>query len=453
MAHTVVMPRLGNTVESCVVNAWRVEVGQSVQASTSLCEVETDKSSVEVPAGIEGVVLALLAAEGDEVPVLAPLAVVGEPGEEVDPTLLDQSASAEGTQDAGTPVVEPAPAAPIPAVPAATGQQTGNDTTVFSPRARALAASHGLPVSAVTAGSGPHGRVIARDVEAAVTAGPGLSRTAAVSPDVERYRPGTAGTGIGGRVLAADLVPAPVPGKPIPAEPVPGEWTDTPIRGIRKIIADRMVESLAVAAQLSYHAGAPADGLLALRARLKACDPELGLSAITIGDLVAFAAAKVAARHAVINAHVVDGVLRSFPTVHLGLAVDTPRGLMVPTVTDASALPLKAFSAATKDLAAQCQAGSIPPDLLTGATFTVSNLGSFGVEGFTPIVNLPQTSILGVGAIAPHAVRNPDGSLGLAHRLNLSLTADHRVVDGADAARYLRDLVAAITTIDVTILS
>ena len=139
--------------------------------------------------------------------------------------------------------------------------------------------------------------------------------------------------------------------------------------------------------------------------------------------------------------------------MHLGLAVDTPRGLMVPTVAEASTISLKALSATTKDLAAQCQAGSISPDLLAGATFTVTNLGSFGIEAFTPIVNVPQTSILGVSAITDHPVEKPDGSVGIEKRIGFSLTADHRVVDGADAARYLRDLVSAIAEIDVTVLS
>jgi pyruvate dehydrogenase E2 component (dihydrolipoamide acetyltransferase) len=288
-------------------------------------------------------------------------------------------------------------------------------------------------------------------VLASVTAGPGLTRAAQTSPEVSRYQPGvTAGSALGGRVSAADLAAMSL--ITTPRHDVV-EYTDTPIRGVRKIIAERMVQSLATAAQVSYQVTAPAAGLLALRARLKAADPALGLSTVTIGDLVAFAAARVAVRHPAINAHVIDGVLRSYQTVHMGLAVETPRGLMVPTVSDASSASLKAFSANTKALAAECQDGSISPDLLTGATFTVTNLGSFGIEGFTPIVNVPQTSILGVGAIFPRPIAGPDGAVGLEDRISFSLTADHRVVDGADAARFLQELTAAITHIDLTVLS
>ncbi len=451
MAHTVVMPKLGNTVESCVINTWLVEVGQQVEATTALCEVETDKSSVEVPAGIDGTVLALLAEVGDEVAVLAPVAVVGAPGEAVDPALRAATPADAAPSQVDAPAVPPTTDTPETTVPVATDTPAttvaADESRAFSPRAANLARDKGVPKTAVPAGSGPHGRVIARDVEEVAAAGPGLTRAAAASPDAENYQPGATGSGIGGRVVAADLTAAPS------AAPIAPESTDTQLKGIRKLIAERMVVSLATTAQVSYQTSAPATGLLALRARFKGTDPELGLAGVTIGDLVAFAAARVAAKHPVINAHLADGVLRTFATVHLGLAVDTPRGLMVPTVAEASAISLKALSATTKDLAAQCQAGSISPDLLAGATFTVTNLGSFGIEAFTPIVNVPQTSILGVSAITDHPVEKPDGGVGIEKRIGFSLTADHRVVDGADAARYLRDLVSAIAEIDVTVLS
>jgi len=460
VAHTVVMPKLGNTVESCVINTWLVEVGQQVEATTALCEVETDKSSVEVPAGIDGTVLALLAEVGDEVAVLAPVAVVGAPGEAVDPALLPSAPADAAPSQVDAPAAPATTDTPETTVPLATDTPEttvpADESRAFSPRAANLARDKGVPKTAVPAGSGPHGRVIARDVEEAAAAGPGLTRAAAASPDAENYQPGATGSGIGGRVVAADLTAAPsaagLTAAPS-AAPIAPESTDTQLKGIRKLIAERMVASLATTAQVSYQTSAPATGLLALRARLKGTDPELGLTGVTIGDLVAFAAARVAAKHPVINAHLADGVLRTFATVHLGLAVDTPRGLMVPTVAEASAISLKALSATTKDLAAQCQAGSISPDLLAGATFTVTNLGSFGIEAFTPIVNVPQTSILGVSAITDHPVEKPDGGVGIEKRIGFSLTADHRVVDGADAARYLRDLVSAIAEIDVTVLS
>lgn len=287
-----------------------------------------------------------------------------------------------------------------------------------------------------------------------MAAGPGL--TPGARAQAEGFVPGAAGTGIGGRVTRADLAaPAGVevsagPAAVAPAE-FPGAFTDTPLKGIRKVISDRMMNSLATSAQLTYTATAPAAGLLALRARLKgAADAEL--AAVTVGDLVGYAAVRTLARHAVVNAHLEDNTLRTFASVHLGMAVDTPRGLLVPTLRFAETLTLRDFSKRSKQLALDAIGGSISPDLLGGATFTVSNLGAFGIESFTPLLNVPQVAILGVDAIFPRAVVNPDGTVGAEQRIGFSLTADHRVIDGADAARYLKDLCAAVADIDLTVL-
>lgn len=466
MAQVVVMPQLGNTVESCLITSWLIAVGDVVDANTLLCEIETDKSAMEVPSGVEGTVLALLAAEGDEVPVKQPIVVVGEPGENIEELLagaglppvttgeageVDESPAAQGAAAASAPAVAPTPA--VAPARAAEGEPAG-----ISPRARGLAAGQGIAAGRL-AGTGPGGRVIARDVEAAIAAGPAL--TAGARAEASGFVPGAIGTGIGGRVTRADLAAA-------SAEPTvsaaaaegagptvglefPGEVTDTPLKGIRKVIAERMMNSLATSAQLTYTATAPAAGLLALRKRLKnAADPEL--SGVTIGDLVGYATVKTLAKHPVVNAHLGDGVLRTFAHVHFGMAVDTPRGLLVPTLRFADTLTLRQFSVLSKQLANDAIAGSINPDLLSGATFTVSNLGSFGIESFTPLLNVPQVAILGVDAIFPRAVVNADGSVGAEQRIGFSLTADHQVIDGADAARYLRDLCAAIADIDLTVL-
>lgn len=457
MAQVVVMPQLGNTVESCLVTTWLVGVGDVVDASTLLCEIETDKSSMEVPAGVSGTVLALLAEEGDDVPVKQPIVVVGEPGENVEEFLAGAGLPPVTTGEAGEVSTSDAPAvlepAPEPLAAAAAPVASVGPSGAVSPRARALASSQGIAAAAL-AGTGPHGRVIERDVQAAMAAGPGL--TPGARAEAEGFVPGAVGTGIGGRVTRADLAaPAGVgvsagPAAVAPAE-FPGAFTDTPLKGIRKVISDRMMNSLATSAQLTYTATAPAAGLLALRARLKgAADAEL--AAVTVGDLVGYAAVRTLARHAVVNAHLEDNTLRTFASVHLGMAVDTPRGLLVPTLRFAETLTLRDFSKRSKQLALDAIGGSISPDLLGGATFTVSNLGAFGIESFTPLLNVPQVAILGVDAIFPRAVVNPDGTVGAEQRIGFSLTADHRVIDGADAARYLKDLCAAVADIDLTVL-
>lgn len=446
MAQVVVMPQLGNTVESCLVTAWLVEVGDVVEPATLLCEIETDKSAMEVPAGISGTVLALLAETGDDVPVKQPLAVVGEPGEDID-DLLD------GPDE--TPMNEPAAdrAEPVPAEPVVTrAAEPSEPATGISPRARTLAASHGIAADLLT-GTGPHGRVIERDVRDVIAAGSGLTRGARA--EASGFVPGAAGTGIGGRVTRADLAATASEHDATTPDAAggefPGEFTDTPLAGVRKVIAERMMSSLATSAQLSYTTTAPAAGLLRMRARLKgAADPEL--AGVTIGDLVGYATVRTLLRHPLLNAHLAGGRLRRFASVHLGIAVDTPRGLLVPTLRSADTLTLRQLSVRAKALAAEAATGSISPDLLGGATCTVSNLGSFGIETFTPVLSVPQVAILGVAAIVPRAVPNPDGSITAEQRIGFSLTADHRVIDGADAARFLKDLVAAVTDIDLTAL-
>ena len=233
----------------------------------------------------------------------------------------------------------------------------------------------------------------------------------------------------------------------------PGASTSAPLKGVRKVVAKRMMESLTSTAQLTLNTTANAAGILAMRKKVKNADGSLGLNKITLNDLVCFAVSRTLPKYPVFNAHLEDGVLTEFEQVHLGFACDTPRGLFVPVIRSAQALGLKAFSDEAKRLASSAIDGTIAPDFLSGGTFTVSNIGSFGIETFTPVINLPQTAILGVGAITPRPTVAADGTIGVEQRLNLSLTIDHQVIDGADGARFLRDLVAAIENIDVTVLA
>lgn len=445
MATIVVMPQLGNSVESCIIVEWMIAEGDTVAVDQTLASIETDKSTMEVPSTAAGTVLKLLWEEGDEVPVKDPLIIVGEPGEDI-------SGLVPGA-DAAPADAAPAEQASAPEQPAAPAFATERATGAVSPRARALAASHGVDASAITEGSGPHGRVIERDVAAAIAAGPVLTsaaRAAGVSA--------TEGTGIGGRVSVADegraaeAAPAAAVAAPAGAD-YPGASTSTPLKGVRKVVAKRMMESLTSTAQLTLNTTANAAGILALRKKVKNADESLGLNKITLNDLVCFAVSRTLPKYPVFNAHLQDGVLTEFEQVHLGFACDTPRGLLVPVIRSAQALGLKAFSDEAKRLAGGAIDGTIAPDFLSGGTFTVSNIGSFGIETFTPVINLPQTAILGVGAITPRPTVAADGTIGVEQRLNLSLTIDHQVIDGADGARFLRDLVAAIENIDVTVLA
>lgn len=447
MATIVVMPQLGNSVESCIIVEWMIAEGDTVAVDQTLASIETDKSTMEVPSTAEGTVLKLLWEEGDEVPVKDPLIIVGEPGEDIS-GLVPGGDAAPAEADAPAEVDAPAEQSAAPAF------ATERDTGAVSPRARALAASNGVDASSISEGSGPHGRVIERDVAAAIAAGPVLTsaaRAAGVSA--------TEGTGIGGRVSVADAgrtpeaAPAAAVAAPAAAADFPGASTSAPLKGVRKVVAKRMMESLTSTAQLTLNTTANAAGILAMRKKVKNADEALGLNKITLNDLVCFAVSRTLLKYPVFNAHLEDGVLTQFEQVHLGFACDTPRGLLVPVIRSAQSLGLKAFSDEAKRLAGGAIDGSLSPDFLSGGTFTVSNIGSFGIETFTPVINLPQTAILGVGAITLRPTVAADGTIGVEQRINLSLTIDHQVIDGADGARFLRDLVAAIENIDVTVLA
>ncbi|MHA6510408.1 dihydrolipoamide acetyltransferase family protein [Tessaracoccus sp. Y1736] len=457
MATVVVMPQLGNSVESCLIVSWQVKVGDEIAENAIVCEVETDKASMEVPTSAAGTVLALLWAEGDDVPVKEPLLVVGAAGEDPKPALDAAGWKGEGGDDAEAPAAENDAPVAAPSAEAVPPAERTAATGASSPRARNLAAANSLDLGAVADGSGPGGRVIERDVKDALTsATTGAARAGAHGVAAQ-------GTGLGGRVTTADLAApgqpaaaAAVPAAPRPASAVdadfPGPSEETKVKGIRKVISDRMMNSLATSAQLTYTTTANAQGLLDLRRKLKNSDPSLGMNGVTIGDLVGYAAVRAAAKNVSHNSHLSEGVLTTFERVHMGFACDTPRGLLVPTVRNASLMSLREFSTVSKQLANEAIGGTINPDLLSGATFTVTNLGGFGIESFTPLLNVPQTAILGVDAIFPRVTINADGSIGAEQRIGLSLTADHRAIDGADAARFLQDLVKFIEAIDITVL-
>ena len=502
MAKLVTMPRQGNTVESCVLVAWHAKEGAGIKATELLCEVETDKAVFEVPAGFDGLVLKLLAAEGDEVPVLDPIAVIGEAGEDWQVALPSMAPSVVGLVDAPRPAA-PARAPEISAEaskPESTATvsletQTGNSATQsaastggISPRARALAAHEAVNPAGLE-GSGPGGRVLEKDVRAAVEARGLMSASARAAAAGSLSGP-VQGSGPGGRILLADLEKAAAFADTATASPTkaagvgteagagaifpagtgaasaaggksalanvavlgfPGEFTETPIKSIRKVIADRMRQSLATTAQYTLHASAPAERLQALRARMKASPAVLGLGGVTVGDIVLFITARILKAHLLCNSLKLGDTVKTYERVHLGLAVDTPRGLMVPVIRNADLLSIQQLSFEAKRLAAACVEGRATPDELSGSTFTVSNLGALGVDYFTPVINAPEVCVLGVGAILPKPVVKADGSYAIGPAISLSLTADHQVVDGAPGARFLKDLCAALADADLWI--
>lgn len=435
MAHEVLMPKQGNTVESCIIVEWNVKVGESVEVGTPLCSAETDKSTIDVESTASGTVLALLYAEGDDVPVMVPIAIIGEPGEQINRSKIDIEEEKPHEQTAPT------------AVTASTVETKPEIATTIahgsSPRARFSAQERGIPLSSLEP-SGPKGRIIERDVLAAE--GQPLSPVAREAALKAQGAVPQSGSGIGGRVLSGDLAaPVRAEGAVVAVQ----DYEDVPLKGIRKITAERMMASISTTCQFTMTAWADATALKRLRSEFKAARPELGLGAITIGDLVLYATAKTLGEFPSLNAHFLGDSIRRFTAVDLGIATDTPKGLLVPVLRHSDHMSLKQLSDGAKTLITKAREGKAQPDELSGSTFTVSNVGAFGIEGFTPVLNIPEVAILGVGAITLKAVEDADGDVVFVDHLSLSLTVDHQAVDGAEAARFLRTLVQNIKSIDL----
>ena len=455
MAHILIMPRQGNTVESCIITDWKVKEGDAVTEQTVVCEVETDKASFEVLADAAGTVLKLLYESGDDVPVLKPIAVIGAPGEDWQ-AAISQDSSHRGTEaqrsdmNAGSEsrdqVSETTAKIEVTAPTPNSSFLTPHSSFSVSPRAKNMAAREALPLP--PSGTGPGGRIIERDILSAMENRPLL--TAAAKAKGPGSNP-PIGTGLGGRVTVADLAAGP---SSVIHSFGEGSITETPIKGIRKIIAERMILSLAQSAQFTLNASAPASKLMNFRSAIKDQSKfaeEFGLSKVTINDLVLFAVSRILPRFPYMNAHKSTDIIKTFEMVHLGHAVDTPKGLMVPVIRNANLLTLAQISSEAKRLAASCQNGTAKADELTGSTFTVTNLGGLGISSFTPVLNTPEVAILGVCNIEMKPVALSTGECNCCSEphIGFSLTIDHQAVDGAPAARFLKALGEAVAHIDL----
>ncbi len=450
MATPIIMPRQGQSVESCILVEWLVDEGAAIEEGTAIASIETDKAVFEVESPAAGTLVARFFEEGDDIPVLMTIAAVGEAGEDASDLKPDiagggESEAAPEAAPAAAPAAEAAPVAEAAAPVAAAGEKAVG----VSPRARKAAAASGVDAQ-ILAGSGPGGRVIERDVQAAAAGQPRLSAAARDAAAASGMAAPAQGSGPGGMVLAGDLGAAPAAAAAAPAAVPTGEPTVVPLTGIRKLIASKMHESLATTAQLTMNMSFDATGILAYRAKVKALGEALELPNITINDIVAYATVQVLRVSPEVNAHFLGDKSVQYPYVNLGIATDTERGLMVPVVHGADQLSLSELSAAAKPLLKDCQSGSINPDLLSGGTFTITNMGMLGVESFTPVLNIPEVAILGVGGLSLKAVMK-NGEVTHVQSINLSLTVDHQVVDGAPAARFLKTLCASLENFELTL--
>jgi pyruvate dehydrogenase E2 component (dihydrolipoamide acetyltransferase) len=446
MATEVLMPRQGQSVESCIIIEWKVNEGDAVTEGQALCEVETDKATFEVEATAAGTMLGIFYPADADVEVLKVIAAIGEPGEDISalrPVLSedsDQTTEVSTPEAAAQPVEKEIPVSDLR--PLSSGASSGT-----SPRARNLAQQKGID-SSTLAGTGPNGRVIERDVAAAQAVTPAAAAKAAA----EGLSIPSSGSGMGGRVVVADLIsvaPEAV-GAAVASMDFPGNATEIPVKGVRKVVAGRMLASLQNTAQLTLNTSADARSILGYRSKCKAAPEEAGVGGISINDVVLFATIKTLGEFPELNAHMLGTKIVEFENVHLGFAVDTPRGLMVPVIRYANLMSLKQLSAETKRLAMACIEGTIDPDALSGGTFTVTNLGAMGIESFTPVLNAPEVGILGVCNIQPKPVMN-GSDVDFVPHMGLSLTFDHAAADGAPAARFLASMRIKLAAFELTL--
>ncbi|HPI68149.1 MAG TPA: dihydrolipoamide acetyltransferase family protein [Bacteroidales bacterium] len=403
MATPVIMPKQGQSVESCIITRWFKNTGDRVIKNDILLSYETDKAAFDLESPADGILLEIFFGEGDEVPVLQNIAVIGRKEEAID---LFNPAAAKSDKEKPEEVTDE-----INKESQASSSTTLSDSIIspkekrirISPRARCLAEENTINIDQIK-GSGPNGRIIVRDVEA--------------------FLSGSAKENIRSHATAFD-------------------YKDQPLSNIRKLIAKTMHTSLQNSAQLTHHMSADARNLLKARKTIKEnISTGSGRQDISLNDMVCWCVIKALKKFPYINSHFLGESIRLFSDIHLGIAVDTPRGLMVPVVMKADNMDLDRLSEEIASLAEASRKGSISPELIqnTSATFTVSNLGSYGVEMFTPVINLPQTAILGVCTIINRPADLGDSTFGFVPYLGLSLTYDHRAIDGGPASLFLKEI-------------
>jgi pyruvate dehydrogenase E2 component (dihydrolipoamide acetyltransferase) len=418
MATNILMPALSPTMTEGTLARWLKKEGEQVRAGDVIAEIETDKATMEVEAVDEGVLGKILVADGTAgVKVNDPIAILVEAGEAVPagPAAAPAPAApaaAPATAPAPAPVAAaPAPAAPAPAAPA------GN--RIFaSPLARRMASQAGLDLASVK-GSGPGGRVVRADIEAALKGAP--SAAAAAAP--------------------AAAAPAPAAPKPAPAPvAITAPHTLVPNSTMRKVIARRLTEAKQSIPHFYLSMDIALDALLKLRADLNAKSAKEGAGAfkLSVNDLIIKAAALALHRVPKVNASYTEDAVVLYDDVDISVAVSIPDGLITPIIRKADQKGLAAISNEMKDLAGRARAGKLKPEEFQGGGFSISNLGMFGVSTFAAIINPPQGAILAVGAGEQRAVVR-DGALAIATMMTCTLSVDHRVVDGALGAEWLAE--------------
>ncbi len=431
MASEVLMPRLSDSMEEGTVLKWLVELGGEVKRGQPLVEIETDKANMTYDADLDGVLLEIVAAEGDTLDVGAVIARVGEAGEAAAPAAEPAAAPAaepvaapepeavtEGTDSAPAPGPAPTPAAP----------SNGGERVKASPVARRVAKERGVELSQVQ-GTGPGGRIVKADVESALVGASAGHEPVKAPTNAETPAPTPS--------VPADQSPPPAarpPAPPAADSGVKGTPEIVELNRLQRTVSRRMAESKATVPDFSLELDVDMELAIELRRRLKdqGADP-----APSYNDMVVKAAALALRDHRKVNGAYRDGAFELYPNVNVGIAVAADGALVVPVVRDADEKSLGEISRQARALAERVRTGEITPPELSGGTFTVSNLGMYGVERFTAIVNPPQAAILTVGALMKKPAVDERGRVAARDRMTLTLVCDHRILYGADGAQFL----------------
>ena len=405
MAEVIRMPRMSDTMEEGNIVAWLKEEGETVESGETIAEVETDKATMELDSFFDGVLLHIAVREGS-VPIDGVIAVIGEEGEDWKAALAQEDSSSSASESTAPKMEEgpvqstPAPAATAPSAP--TNGSPSNDRVKASPLAKSMAKEAGIDIATI-AGSGDHGRIIKRDIESA---------------------------------LANQQAPAAAASTPVAVSNVSsaeGSYIDHPVSQMRKTIARRLGESKFSAPHFYLNIEVDMDKAMQLRKQLN----EIAPTKLSFNDLVIKAAAVSLKKHPVINSSWLGDRIRENKEVNIGVAVAVEDGLLVPVVKMADIKTLSQINMEVKELAGKAKDKKLSMDEMQGNTFTISNLGMFGIEDFTAIINPPDACILAVGTIVQKPVVK-DGEIVVGNRMKVTLSCDHRVVDGASGAKFLQ---------------
>lgn len=401
MVTKVIVPQRGLSEESCIIQEWKKKEGERVEKGEILCLIETNKAVFELESPASGILLKILHKEGEEVPVMDTIALIGETGEEYNHLLGEKKKEKEESIQ----VEKVNQGIGQDQLPEKSENESGIQVKI-SPRAYKLALNKNLDISTIQ-GSGPQGRIIERDIREVINKREYETKTAAE--------------------------------KRVKAKP----YQEIPIKGIRKIIAERMLFSLQNSAQLTLHSSFSAKRLLEYRNTLKESKEKSSYPDININHLIMFGIIKALKDNPALNSHFQEAKIIQFKEIHLGFAVDTAEGLVVPVIHQAEQYSLLQLVKKMQQLIRQCVDRDIQPEDLEGGTFTVTNLGNLGVEYFTPVLNSPQIGIIGIGCPQLKPIMKTN-TIEFSPYIGLSLTFDHRAIDGAPAARFLQQVIKVL---------